>query len=230
MYPLAFPFNLPPKSSNQAGLAKASPLLQMLTNDRLAMKKLFLLLVLLNSLLISACSTIANNGDKITEQDLEHDRRSREAIMADKDIETEAYSELNSDDAILNQCHITISAYNGAVLVTGEAPNEQLRKKIISIVQVIPHVKLVHDNLTIADPSDTNSRANDALITDTVKIALNQIRTTPNFDPAMIKVITENGITYLMGLVYRNEGTVVVNVTRLQPGIKQIITVFEYID
>jgi osmotically-inducible protein OsmY len=194
------------------------------------MKKIFLLLMLLNYLLIAACSAVAPAPEKITEQSLLQDRRTREAILIDKDIEIEAYSELNSEDDLLNQCHFTITAYNGAVLITGEAPNEELRKKIVSIVQVAPNVKLIHDNLMIATPSDSNSRANDELITDTVKTALNQIRTIPDFDPAMVKVITENGIVYLMGLVHRDEGTVVINVTRLQPGIKQIITVFEYVD
>jgi osmotically-inducible protein OsmY len=194
------------------------------------MKKIFLLLILLNYLLIAACPAVAPAPEKITEQSLLQDRRTREAILIDKDIEIEAYSELNSEDDLLNQCHFTITAYNGAVLITGEAPNEELRKKIVSIVQVAPNVKLIHDNLMIAAPSDSNSRANDELITDTVKTALNQIRTIPDFDPAMVKVITENGIVYLMGLVHRDEGTVVINVTRLQPGIKQIITVFEYVD
>ena len=193
------------------------------------MKKLFLSLVLLNCLLISACSTVATNPDALTEQALLQDRRTREAILMDKDIETEAYSELNSDDA-LHQCHFTITAYNGAVLITGEAPNEELRKKIVATVQVVPHVKLIHDNLIIASPSDVNSRANDQLITDTVKTALSQIRTMPDFDPATVKVITENGTAYLMGLVQRDEGTVVINVTKLQPGINQIVTVFEYVD
>jgi len=194
------------------------------------MKKLFLSLVLLNCLLISACSTVATNPDTLTEQTLLQDRRTREAILIDKDIETEAYSELNSDDALLNHCHFTITAYNGAVLITGEAPNEALEKKIIATVQVIPNVKLIHDNLITARPSDANSRANDQLITDTVKTALSQIRTMPDFDPAMVKVITENGNVYLMGLVQRDEGTVVINVTKLQPGINQIVTVFEYVD
>jgi osmotically-inducible protein OsmY len=194
------------------------------------MKKFFLLLVLLNCLLIDACSTAAKDSEAITGQSLLHDRRTREAILIDNDIETETYSELNSDDDLRNQCHFTITAYNGAVLVTGEAPNEELRKKIISIVQVVPNVRLIHDNLIIARPSDSSSRANDKLITDTVKIALDEIRTIPDFDPAMVKVITENGTVYLMGLVHRNEGTVVINVARLQPGIKQIIAVFEYID
>jgi osmotically-inducible protein OsmY len=194
------------------------------------MKKFFLLLLLLNSLLIGACSTVATDGEEMTGQSLTQDRRSRKTILLDKDIETDAYSELNSDDDLLNQCHFTITAYNGAVLVTGETPNEELEKKIVSTIQVIPNVKLIHNNLIIANPSDAGSRANDALITDTIKIALKQIRTIPGFDPSMVKVNTANGTVYLMGLVHRDEGTVVVNVTRLQPGIKQIITVFEYID
>jgi len=194
------------------------------------MKKFFLLLLLLINFLMGACSSVATNGEEITEQSLLQDRRTRDAILIDKEIETEAYSELNSDNDLLSQSHFTISAYNGAVLLTGETPNEELEKKIISTVQAIPNVKLGHNNLIIADPSDSSSRANDLFITDSVKKALNQIRTIPDFDPSMVKVITENGTVYLMGLVHRDEGTVVINVTRLQPGIKQIITVFEYID
>jgi osmotically-inducible protein OsmY len=52
----------------------------------------------------------------------------------------------------------------------------------------------------------------------------------PDFDPAMVKVITENGTVYLMGFVRRDEGAVVINVTKLQPGIKRIITICEYAD
>ncbi|MFZ2170910.1 MAG: BON domain-containing protein [Methylococcaceae bacterium] len=194
------------------------------------MKKLFLLLLLLNSFLIGGCSTIATDGEEITEHSLLHERRTRAAVLMDKDIESEAYDELNSDDEILTQCHFTITAYNGSVLVTGETPNEELRQKIISKIQVIPNVKLIHNNLIIAAPSGARSHANDLLITETIKEAFNQIRTTPDFDPSMVKVITENGVVFLMGLVHRDEGTVVINVTRLQPGVKQIITVFEYID
>jgi osmotically-inducible protein OsmY len=194
------------------------------------MKKLVLLFLLFDSLLITGCSTVTTPPEEMSEQSLLKDRRTRELIVIDKEIETAAYSELNSDDDLLNQCHITITAYNGAVLVTGEAPSEELRKKIISIVQVVPNIKLLHDNLIIAPPSDSSSRVNDQFITEAVKKGLNQIRTIPDFDPAMVKVITENGTVYLMGLVHRNEGTVVINVTKLQPGIKQIVTVFEYID
>ncbi|MEY3190942.1 MAG: hypothetical protein RIS10_1059 [Pseudomonadota bacterium] len=194
------------------------------------MKKLFLLFLLLNSLLIVACSSVTTNPDNLTEQTSKPDRRSHEVISTDKIIETEAAAELNSDDEITSQSHITINAYNGAILISGETANEALKNKIVSIVQVIPNVTLIHDNLLIEPPSDANSRANDQLITDTIKTALSQIKSLPDFDPAMIKVVTENGTVFLMGIVRRDEGAIVIKITRLQPGVKQIITLFEYAD
>ena len=194
------------------------------------MKKLFLLFLLLNSLLIVACSSVTTNSDDLTEQTSKPDRRSHEVISTDKIIETEAAAELNSDDEITSQSHITINAYNGAILISGETANEALKNKIVSIVQVIPNVTLIHDNLLIEPPSDANSRANDQLITDTIKTALSQIKSLPDFDPAMIKVVTENGTVFLMGIVRRDEGAIVIKISRLQPGVKQIITLFEYAD
>ena len=194
------------------------------------MKKLFLLFLLLNSLLIVACSSVTTNPDNLTEQTSKPDRRSHEVISTDKIIETEAAAELNSDDEITSQSHITINAYNGAILISGETANEALKNKIVSIVQVIPNVTLIHDNLLIEPPSDANSRANNQLITDTIKTALSQIKSLPDFDPAMIKVVTENGTVFLMGIVRRDEGAIVIKITRLQPGVKQIITLFEYAD
>ena len=194
------------------------------------MKKCFIFLLLAYSLLLGACTNVASQGAAITPQMLLEDRRTREIILTDREIEADAYSELNSDNTIRDQCHVAINVYNGSVLVTGEAPTEELGKKIIAAVQTIANVKLVHNNLIIGHPIDAAARAKDSAITDSVKRALDQIRTMPDFSPAMIKVVTEDGTVYLMGWVHRDEGTVVINVTRLQPGIKQIITVFEYID
>ena len=194
------------------------------------MKTSFLLIILLTNFGIIACAPVANKKTTLTAQDLAQDRRTREIILSDQEIESDAYSELYSDNKIKKLCHININAYNGATLITGEAPTEELKAKIISLVQVIDNVKMVHDNVKIAKPSSQESQSNDQFITQTVKTALKQIRTLPDFDPAMIKVVTENGVVYLMGLVHRDEGTVVINVTKLQPNIRQIITVFEYAD
>ena len=194
------------------------------------MKNIVILLLLCQNLLLVACTNITPRGPEITEQLLLEERRSREVILSDRMIEAEAYSELNSERDLIEQCHININAFNGTVLVTGQAPSEELSKKIITIIQAVSNVKLVHNNLFIGYPSDIATRSNDELITESVKTALNKIRSIPDFYPSMIKVTTENSTVYLMGLVHREEGTIAVKITKLQPGIKQIVTVFEYLD
>jgi osmotically-inducible protein OsmY len=190
------------------------------------MKKL-LLLLLAHSFLIAGCSTIAAGGAEITGLSLINDRRSREAILADETIEDNAAAKLNAYYDLRDKCHFNITAYNGTVLVTGETPKEEFRDRIIDIVRVTPNVNLVHNKLTIANPSPFNFRATDALITGKVKTALTQI---PGFDASWVKVVTEQRTVYLMGLVHRNEGSAAIDAARRQPDIKQIITVFEYLD
>lgn len=194
------------------------------------MKKILLSLLLSAGFLLNGCATTPASDEEIAELSLP-DRRARDVILADKQLEAGIREELADEyEDSLRQCHVNINVYNGAVLVTGEASNEEIRNKIIDTIRVIQGVKRVHDNLAIAYPSDLDSRSNDALITEKIKTALTQIRSLPDFDSAMVKVVVENGTVYLMGMIHRDEGAVVINVVRHQPDVKQITTVFEYLD
>jgi osmotically-inducible protein OsmY len=187
----------------------------------------FLWLVLLNSFLLVACVSTPDGTDTV-QQSVRLERRSLEAIANDKSIEQTAIEEFHDDSDIISQSHININAYNGLALLTGEVSNVELKNRVLDIVRIIPHVKMVRDSLTLGSLSATDSRANDVRLTEQVRAALTQIHTLPDFNSSMIKVVTENGVVYLMGLVSKEEGNVVVNVTRLQSGVKQIVTVFEY--
>jgi osmotically-inducible protein OsmY len=188
----------------------------------------FLWLVLINSLLLTGCPLVRSNSPV---QPLSpYERRTVDAIANDKDIEQNAISELYDDKDLIAQSHIVVNAYNGVTLITGEVANEIHKNRVLDVVRVIRHVKMVRDNLSIAPAIDAESRTRDELLSQQIKTALTQIRTLPDFDPSTINVVTENGVVYLMGLVSQQEGSVVVNVTRLQAGVKQIVTVFEYLD
>ncbi len=193
--------------------------------------KIFLLIIsLINTVLLNACATVSNNSGIIQAAGLLKDRRPHNIIESDKEIEADAYEELNDDEDIKHYCHINIYAYNGATLITGEAPTEALKVKIVGIIQVITNVKMIHDHIVVTDPIDSSLQEEDHAITQKIKKSFKQIRSMHDFDPNTIKVVTENGVVFLMGLVQRDEGKVVINLTKLQPGIKQIVTVFEYID
>jgi len=186
------------------------------------MKKQLLLPALLAIGLL--CVGCATSSGKINE------RREHDAVLIDKVIERNASHDLNADDDIQKACHVNVNAYNGMALVTGEAPSAQLRNKIIAIVRVIPHVKRVHNDVSIARPSSAESRDNDALITDNLKTVLGEIRSIPGFNGSEIKVITANGVVYLMGLVHKNEGAAAIDAAKQVIGVRKIVTKFEYID
>lgn len=193
------------------------------------MKTFLLLLLLTADFLTSGCATRAVSDQEITELSL-HDRRTRDAIVNDIDIEADIHSDLNDMQEMLQQSRINIVVYNGRVLITGEVSDEQTQTELINTIRVVKNVKQVHNNLVIGYPNDFASSSHDTEIKNRLIAALGQIRTIEGFDSSVVKVIVENGTVYLMGLLHRNEGAVVINVIRHQPDVKQIITIFEYLD
>jgi osmotically-inducible protein OsmY len=182
-------------------------------------------------LLISGCSSIvATSGAEATGLALLHDRRNSEAILVDEGIEMQADIERNKHEALRNNTHINVTAYNGMVLVTGEAHNNKLRDQIINQIRKIRGVKLVHNEITLEPNSFLSSRSNDAFITTKVKTALTKIKHIPGFDATRVKVITEKGVVYLLGLLYQKEGKAAIEKARRVEGVKKVVAVFEYID
>lgn len=186
------------------------------------------LLFVVYVLLASACATVGSNGPSVPPSPFE--RRSADMVANDREIETDINDELNNDKDLLGQVRVSVTAYNGAVLLVGEAVSEELRNKVVGIARVVSNVKLVHNNIAIAYPSGLDGRSKDLQMTEKLKVALKQIRSLPNFDSSQVKVVVENGSVYLMGIVHRSEGAVAINVIRHQPDVQQIITVFEYLD
>lgn len=191
------------------------------------MKNMKLLVVFACTLaMLLGCSTKKNLSANT--QTLE--RRTTDQAEIDKDVETNIKEELRDDEQIRRFSHVNVNVYNGAALLTGEAMNEAIKSKIIEMVRIVKGVRMVHDNLIVDYPSDNLSRANDRRIAQNIRQALRQIHDLPNFDPALIKIVVEQSSVYLMGRVHRDEGTVVINVVRLDPDIRQLVTVFDYID
>lgn len=193
------------------------------------MMKILITLIIVHFLL-SGCSTIATGGAEITGLSLMHDRRSAEQLVIDERIEINASVELNSHDETRKFSHFNITSYNGIVLVTGEAPTEALRDQIITIVRVIPNVKLVHNEIRIAKLSSFSTRSHDTLLTTKVKTSLSKVKHLPGFDATRVKVVTESGVVYLLGLVHAKEGHIASEIARREKGVKKVVKIFEYIE
>lgn len=157
------------------------------------------------------------------------DRRMGQVALKDEAIEIRAREELNKDPEIPSRSHININVYNGTLLITGEAPEEQIHAKIIAGIRIIKGVKRVLDEIEIAPETDQASHYNDSSITNRIKTELDKIHNPVGFTSQNIKVFTENGNVYLMGLVYKEEADIVTKVTQEVPGVKNVIKLFEYL-
>jgi len=112
------------------------------------------------------------------------------------------------------------------VLLTGEAPNQDLREQVANIVRNINEVRKVHNELQVAAPSSMVSRSADTWITGKVKTAL---LNTKKVDVTRIKIVTENGVVYLLGLVNSQEADAATDIARRVSGVQRVVKVFEYL-
>ncbi len=186
-------------------------------------------LIVLCVLMLTACSSIGSNLAELTGLSYLHDRRDSAAIATDERIEDSAIIELHQLGDVKEQAHFNITSYNAKVLVTGEARTATVREKIISHIRIISGVKLVHNELVIAPLSTIKSRSEDALITIKVKQALSEIDDMPGFDATRVKVVSENKVVYLMGIVHEEEGMTAAKRVQKIDGVEKIIAVFEFI-
>jgi osmotically-inducible protein OsmY len=151
------------------------------------------------------------------------DRRTAGYYVEDENIEWKVVGLANDR---FKGSHINGTSYNRKVLLTGEAPSEADRKSIEDAVKGIENVREVANEIVVAGHSSIASRGNDSLITSNVKA---RMVGNGKFSPNHVKVVTEAGTVYLMGLVTQAEGEAAGDIARSTSGVTRVVKVFEYI-
>jgi osmotically-inducible protein OsmY len=151
------------------------------------------------------------------------DRRTAGIYLEDENIEWKVLGRMRAER--FASAHVNAASYNRRVLLMGEAPTEALRSAIEADVRTIPNVRDVTDEIQVAGASSLTSRGNDALITSNVKA---RMVNNGKFSTNHVKVVTEAGVVYLMGIVTRDEGEAAAEIARSTSGVARVVKVFEY--
>lgn len=154
-----------------------------------------------------------------------NDNRSIGALAEDEVIETKTL--LKIVDKFGGAVHVSATSYNRRVLLTGQAPSEEIRREIIGIVKGVENVRSFVDEMEIGNPSSLTARLSDAALTGRVKAALCRLQR-EGFSCLDIKVVTEKGVVYLLGLVEREEAATAIETARRVPGVINVVKVFEF--
>jgi len=165
--------------------------------------------------------TVAGLGATIVK-----DRRTFEDVIRDQGIEMRATDSIYSDKILGTRVNIQVSSFNSIVLLSGEAPTAKMREHAGNIVYSLRNVREVYNEIRIAQPRSWASRARDAWITSKVKA--NIIVDKGLF--ARTKVITSDGVVYLMGIVTTEEARDTKDAADSLVGVKEVIPLFEPMD
>jgi osmotically-inducible protein OsmY len=147
--------------------------------------------------------------------------------LEDESIETKATVNLHAANEAFYQTHLAIVSYNGYVLIAGQISDETLKRQATDVVRKIRGVRRIYNELEIASPSSVMTRSSDTWITAKVKTWLLGRSDT---EGTRVKVLTENGVVYLMGLVTREEAERISGVAADISGVQRVVRLFELVN
>ncbi|SNX60226.1 Osmotically-inducible protein OsmY, contains BON domain [Nitrosomonas ureae] len=165
-------------------------------------------------------STASGSNSYISE-----DRRTSGIFIEDEGIELKASRRIHQQFG--NSVHINVTSYNRIVLLTGEAPTEAVKINIERLVMGVDNVRRIHNEIAIAANTALSSRSNDTLLTSKVKARFLAER---KFQINHVKIVTENGIVYLLGMVTREEGDNAAQIASSTSGVRKVVKAFEYLN
>ena len=187
------------------------------------MRLIIAMLLIAVSALLQGCFPLAAIGVGATAVVLS-DRRSPGFYIEDEKIEWKIRVEVIEG---FKDAHINATSYNLSVLLTGEVLTEQAKRDVEAAARSNSGVKTVTNEITVGGNSSLASRSSDSLITTSVKARLIN---NGKVSPSHVKVVTESGVVYLMGILTREESDAAAEIARTTSGVSRVVKVFEYID
>ncbi|MEO0443108.1 MAG: BON domain-containing protein [Pseudomonadota bacterium] len=175
---------------------------------------------------IQGCTTIV---DATTKEPITPDpsRRSFGTYIDDKRLQVIVSVNIKKTDPVLRQSHINVTSFNNIILLTGQVPTQELRLVAAQVAGKVTGVRQVYNELQVATNIAFLERTNDTWLNTKVKTTLLADTEISGFK---VKVVVEDGVVYLMGLISRRQGDRAGNLASNINGVKEVVRVFEYTD
>ena len=146
--------------------------------------------------------------------------------IEDESIETKAIVNIRALDDAFDDANLVVVAYNGFVLVAGQVPSLELKNEVPTVLRNVAGVRRIYNELDVRENASTQVHANDLWLTTQVKAKLLLTSNTPS---TRTKVVTENSVVYLMGLLTPEEAQRVADLTAGISGVSRVVRLFELI-
>ena len=146
--------------------------------------------------------------------------------LEDESIETKAMVNVRAANDAFDKAHLVIVSYNGYVLIAGQVSTQALKDQATGVVKEVRGVRRIYNELEVAAPSSGMTRTSDTWITSKVKSFM---LASGDIQGNRVKVVTENGVVYLMGLATRTEAERIAEAADTS-GVQRVVKLFELLD
>lgn len=173
--------------------------------------------------LLGGCAPVVVGAGAAAGYSAYEDRRSTGTQVEDQRIESRASSAI--DQRFGWKVHVNLTSYNRQVLITGEVPDAVTHAEVEKLVAALPGVRTLSNELAVGPQSSLAARTGDTVVTSNVKTRFLGAK---NFNALHVKVVTEAGVVFLMGMVTEVEANAATDIARTTDGVKKVVKVFEY--
>ncbi|MBU0456336.1 MAG: BON domain-containing protein [Pseudomonadota bacterium] len=177
-------------------------------------------LLIAGFLLLYGCISASMTGASAV-----YDRYRLENKWTDHTIVLQIKQKIQNDSVFIGS-DLDISSFNQRVLLTGQTTSKTARQKAARIAATTAQVKHVYNFIELLPPLSSERIMNDAWITTQIK---STIIAKAEMDPEQIKIVTEDGVVYLMGTLTHQQAKQAVYIAQYTPGVKRVVKIFRYI-
>jgi osmotically-inducible protein OsmY len=125
----------------------------------------------------------------------------------------------------LMQRDLTVTVYEGRVLLTGAAPTPEFKAQAKEVASRVSGVRTIYDEIEVAPPESAWDSAKDTWISSRVRT---ELAFTPNIRSANYTVETANKSVYLIGSARSQaELDIAANAARTTPDVKRVVSYVE---
>ena len=173
---------------------------------------------------LSGCVALVGGGAAVAGMSAV-DRRTTGTQVEDQGSELRAGNRVS--EVVGDKARVSVTSYNRMVLLTGQAGNATDKATIEKLVREQATVRQVYNEIEVAPFTATlGQRSKDTMITGQVKASLVNAK---DITSSAIKVVTENNVVYLMGIVTPRESKRAAEIARGVNDVTKVVRLFEVI-
>ncbi|OMQ23628.1 division/outer membrane stress-associated lipid-binding lipoprotein [Serratia oryzae] len=184
------------------------------------------LAVLFSALLLQGCVGAVVVGSAAVATKTATDPRSVGTQVDDGTLEARVESALSKDQQLKKEARVVATAYQGKVLLTGQSPSTELASRAKQIALGVEGATEVYNEIRQGTPISLGTASSDTWITTKVR---SQLLTSDTVKSSNVKVTTENGEVFLLGLVTPKEGQSAAQIASQISGVRHVTKAFTYV-